>query len=94
MSCESPRADAHGGVTIKCCAAKAKKVWLLTVLLSTAELSETLVGVFLPGPQARLTAGQVLLLTPRSFARWPAHSHPGGYGQFAVPVLTGEAVGT
>ena len=45
-----------------------KKAWLLTVLLSTAELSETLVGVFLPGPQARLTAGQVLLLTPRGFA--------------------------
>ena len=68
VSCESPRADAHGGVTIKRCAAKAKKVWLLTVLLSTAELSETLVGVFLPGPQARLTAGQIFLLTPRSFA--------------------------
>ena len=45
-----------------------KKAWLLTVLLSTAELSETLVGVFLPGPQARLTAGQVLLLTPGGFA--------------------------
>ena len=43
---------------------EAKKAWLLTVLLSTAELSETLVGVFLPGPQARLTAGLVLLLTP------------------------------
>ena len=67
-SCESPRADAHGGVTVKCCAAKAKKAWLLTELLSTAELSETLVGVFLPGPQARLVAGSVLLLTPRSFA--------------------------
>ena len=36
---------------------KAKKAWLLTVLLSTAELSETLVGVFLPGPQARVVAG-------------------------------------
>ena len=63
-SCESPGADAHGGITIKCCAAKAKKVWLLTVLLSTAELSKTLVGVFLPGTQAKLVAGSVLLLTP------------------------------
>ena len=49
---------------------KAKKAWLLTVLLSTAELSETLVGVFLPGPQARLTAGQVLLLTPQKLRSW------------------------
>ena len=65
-SCESPGADAHGGTSVKRCAAK--KAWLLSVLLSTAELSETLVGVFLPGPQARLAAGQILLLTPRSFA--------------------------
>ena len=55
-----------------------KKAWLLTVLLSTAELSETLVGVFLPGPQARLVAGSVLLLTPRSFAGTPAVSGGGG----------------
>ena len=40
-------------------------MWLLTVLSSTAELSKTLVGVFLPGTQAELVAGvPVLLLTP------------------------------
>ena len=40
-------------------------MWLLTVLPSTAELSKTLVGVFLPGTQAGLVAGvPVLLLTP------------------------------
>ena len=83
MSCESPRADAHGGVTIKRCAAKAKKVWLLTVLLSTAELSETLVGVFLPGPQARLVAGSVLLSYPQEASQLGAvpgnvEVYPGG----------------
>ena len=40
-------------------------MWLLTVLSSTAELSKTLTGVFLPGTQAGLVAGvPVLLLTP------------------------------
>ena len=40
-------------------------MWLLTVLPSTAELSKTLTGVFLPGTQAGLVAGvPVLLLTP------------------------------
>ena len=57
-------------MTIKCCAAKAKKVWLLTVLLSTAELSETLVGVFLPGPQARLAAGRDINTYPRKLRSW------------------------
>ena len=46
-------------------------MWLLTVLLSTAELSKTLVGVFLPGTQAGLVAGvPVLLLTPLKLRSW------------------------
>ena len=47
-----------------------KKAWLLTVLLSTAELSETLVGVFLPGPQARLAAGSDITTYPRKLRSW------------------------
>ena len=45
-------------------------MWLLTVLSSTAELSKTLTGVFLPGTQAELVAGvPVLLLTPLKLRR-------------------------
>ena len=48
-----------------------RKVWLLTVLPSTAELSKTLTGVFLPGTQAGLVAGvPVLILTPLKLRSW------------------------
>ena len=52
-------------------------MWLLTVLLSTAELSKTLTGVFLPGTQAGLVAGvPVLLLTPLKLRTGAAQELP------------------
>ena len=63
-SCESPGALSTVGTPIKCCAAKR------LVRVSTAELSETLVGVFLPGPQARLAAGSDITTYPRKLRSW------------------------